>query len=173
MDGWISLALPGAVAYATSLVGDRTHGEDIVQECVCRLLVHAARYDLERDGRKILFRAVSNACINRQTRQRKTLSLDEQGRPPDGGAWEMEDTAALAPPTVAMAQELRQAIADGLATLGVRYRAALELSSLGYDAREIGEMLDVSPENVRVLLFRARKSMAAFLNARFTGGVSQ
>jgi RNA polymerase sigma factor (sigma-70 family) len=173
LDEWISLALPGAVAYASALLGDRTHGEDIVQDCVCRLLVNAARYDLNRDGRKILFRAITNACINRQTRERKTLSLDEQGRPPKGGGWEVEDTAAHPPPTLAMAQELRQAIADGLATLGVRYRAALELSSLGYDAREIGEMLDVGPENVRVLLFRARKAMAVFLNARFKGGVSQ
>jgi RNA polymerase sigma-70 factor, ECF subfamily len=173
LDEWISLALPGAVAYASSLMGDRTQGEDIVQECVCRLLGNAARYDLNRDGRKILFRAITNACINRQTRDRKTLSLDEQGRPPDGGGWEMEDTAAHAPPTLAMADELRQAIADGLNTLGVRYRAALELSSLGHDAREIGEMLEIGPENVRVLLFRARQAMAAFLNKRFKGGVSR
>ena len=38
---------------------------------------------------------------------------------------------------------------------------------------QIGDMLEVAPENVRVLLFRARKSMAEFLNARFKGGVSR
>ncbi len=172
MDGWISLALPGAVAYATSLMGDRTQGEDIVQDCVCRLLVHAARYDLARDGRKLLFRAITNACINQQTRQRKNVSLDECGRAPDGGGWEMSDASAVSPPAAAMAEELRQAIAEGLATLGVRHRAVLELSSLGYGSNEIAEMLGVTTENVRVLLFRARKSMASFLNARFSGGVS-
>jgi RNA polymerase sigma-70 factor (ECF subfamily) len=173
LDEWISLALPGAVAYASSLMGDRTHGEDVVQECVCRLLANAARYDLNRDGRKILFRAITNACINRQTRERKTLSLDEQGRAPEGGGWALEDAGAHAPPTIAMAEELRHAIADGLNSLGVRYRAVLELSSLGHDAREIGEMLDVGPGSVRVLLHRARQAMAAFLNERFKGGVSR
>jgi RNA polymerase sigma-70 factor, ECF subfamily len=172
LDGWISLALPGAVAYANSLVGDRTHAEDIVQDCVCRLLVHAARYDLERDGRKLLFRSITNACINQQTRGRKTVSLEEYGRLPQGGNWELADGAAVQPPAAAMAEELRQAIAEGLQTLGVRYRAALELSSLGYQSSEIAEMLGVTNDNVRVLLFRARKSMATFLNTRFSGGAS-
>jgi DNA-directed RNA polymerase specialized sigma24 family protein len=44
---------------------------------------------------------------------------------------------------------------------------------LGHDAREIGEMLDVGPGSVRVLLHRARQAMAAFLNERFKGGVSR
>ncbi len=171
MDGWIALALPGAVAYANSLVGDRTHAEDIVQECVCRLLFHAARYDLERDGRKLLFRSITNACINLHTRERKTVSLDDKGRA-DGAGWEVADRAAVPPPAAAMAEELRLAIAEGLTTLGVRYRAALELTSLGYETGEIAEMLGVTAENVRVLVFRARKSMAAFLNARFTGEAS-
>jgi RNA polymerase sigma-70 factor (ECF subfamily) len=173
LDGWIALALPGAVAYATSLVGDRTQGEDIVQDCVCRLLVHAARYDLARDGRKLLFRAITNACINRRTRQRKTVSLDEYGRAPEGGTWELVDTDAVTPPVAAMAEELRSAIAEGLQSLGVRYRAVLELSSLGNSPAEIAEIMDVSSEHVRVLLFRARRSMAEYLNARFSGGVSQ
>ncbi|MBI3837844.1 MAG: RNA polymerase sigma factor [Planctomycetia bacterium] len=169
---WITLVLPGAIAYASSLVGDRAHGEDIVQDCVCRLLGHAARYDLPRDGRKLLFRAITNACINCRTRNRKMLSLDQHGRSPDGGAWEVEDVAASAPPVMAMAEELRSAIADGLQTLPMRHRSALELSSLGYRSDEIAEMLTVQPDNVRVILFRARKAMATFLNARFSGGVA-
>ncbi len=171
MESWITLALPGAVAYATSLMGDHGQGEDVVQDCVCRLLGHAARYDLPRDGRKLLFRAITNACINLHTRDRKGLSLDEQGRPPDGGAWEMEDVSAATPADLAIAEELRGAIAAGLQTLPVRQRAAIELSSFGYRADEIGEILEVPSDQVRVLLFRARKSMATFLNARFFGGV--
>lgn len=173
MDGWISLALPGAVAYASSLLGDREQGEDIVQDCVCRLLAHAARYDLPRDGRKLLFRAITNACINRQTRARKTVSLDEHGRQPDGGAWGVEDVAATPPLAMALADELRVAIGQGLQTLPLRQRSVLELSSLGWDAEEIGHLLDLQAENVRVILFRARKAMAAFLNARFPGGVTR
>lgn len=164
--------MPGAIAYATSLMGDRGQGEDIVQDCVCRLLGHAARYDLCRDGRKLLFRSITNACINHHTRGRKTASLDEQGRPAEGGAWEMEDTTASTPADLVIAEELRLAIAEGLQTLPIRQRSALELSSFGYRSEEIAEMLAVQPDHVRVLLFRARKSMAAFLNLRFFGGVT-
>jgi RNA polymerase sigma-70 factor, ECF subfamily len=172
LKSWIELALPDAVAYASSLLGDRTQGEDVVQDCVCRLLGHAARYDLARDGRKLLFRAITNACINRQTRDRKLISLDTYGRQ-DEGAWELEDAEAHTPLVMAMAEELRSAIAQGLHTLPLRQRSALELSSLGYPAEEIAEMLEVRGENVRVLLFRARQAMAIFLNTRFSGGVPQ
>ncbi|MBX3415688.1 MAG: RNA polymerase sigma factor [Pirellulales bacterium] len=173
METWITLALPGAVAYATSLLGDRNRGEDIVQDCICRLLGHAARYDLPRDGRKLLFRAITNACINERTRGERTLSLDEQGRPPEGGTWELEDITAPTPSTLVLAEELRVTIAEGLQTLPIRQRSALELSSFGYRAEEIAEMLQVQSDHVRLLLFRARKAMAAFLNARFCEGVDR
>jgi RNA polymerase sigma factor (sigma-70 family) len=72
-----------------------------------------------------------------------------------------------------MAAELRLAIDEGLQTLPLRDRSALELSSLGYEPREIGEMLGVKYERVRVLLFRARKRMADFLNQRFAPKVAR
>lgn len=173
MESWVSHALPGAVAYASSLLGDRTSGEEVVQDCVCRLLAHAARYDLPRDGRKLLFRSITNACINRRTRARKTLSLDSAPRDEQTGAWNLVDRAADSPPALAMAAELSAAIAEGLSKLPLRQRSALELSSMGYRADEIAEMLGVAPPHVRVLLFRARKAMAGLLNARFFGEVSK
>lgn len=154
-------------------MGDAGSGEEIVQDCVCRLLAHAARYDLSRDGRKLLFRSITNACINQQSRERKNLSLDDVGRLPSGGAWEMEDTAASLPVDLVIAEELRLAIHEGLQTLPIRQRSALELSSLGYGSNEIAEMLEVQVDHVRVLLYRARKTMAAFLNVRFFPGVTQ
>ena len=84
----------------------------------------------------------------------------------------MEDTAASTPAELVLAEELKDTIHEGLQTLPIRQRSALELSSFGYRADEIGEMLGVQTEHVRVLLFRARKSMAEFLNARFFGGVA-
>ena len=83
----------------------------------------------------------------------------------------MEDATASAPLELVLAEELRLAIAEGLKSLPIRQRSALELSSLGYRSDEIAEMLEVQADHVRVLLFRARKGMAAFLNARFFGGV--
>jgi RNA polymerase sigma factor (sigma-70 family) len=172
LDSWLTAALPGAVSYASSLLGDQTQGDDIVQDCVCRLLRRAAHYDLPRDGRKLLFRAITNACINARSRGQKAISLDEYGRHLGDGAWEVEDAAAVPPPVVAVAEELRQAIADGLKELPVPQRSALQLSSLGYRPDEIAEMLNVKPDYARVILFRGRKAMAQFLNTRFPGRVT-
>src|SRR5207248_8790329 len=68
LDAWVLETAPRALAYARSLLGDLDQAEDVVQDCYCRLLAKADVYDLPRDGLKLLFKAVGNACINRATR---------------------------------------------------------------------------------------------------------
>lgn len=163
MESWITQALPGAVAYAASLLGDREKADDMVQECVCRLLLHAARYDLPRDGRRLLFRSITNACINVVTRERKTLSLDEVGRAALDGTWELEDVTATEPHMLAIAEETRELVHQGLSALPVRQRSAIELWSFGYSTDEIADMLSISAGNARVIIHRARKALEEFL----------
>lgn len=172
LESWITLALPGAVAYAASLLGHRAQGEDIVQDCLCRLLSSGARYDLAQDGRKLLFKSITNACLNHKSRSHESFSLDDLGRSDEGGGWEIEDQSALEPLDLVIAEEVRFAITAGLQTLPIRQRSVLELSSFGYRSVEIAEMLEIPPEHVRVILMRARKAMLAYLNARFLGGIT-
>lgn len=172
LESWLQLALPGAVAYASSLLGDKSEGEDIAQDCVCRLLAQAESYDLQRDGRKLLFRSITNACLNLRSRRREAISLDDAGRFDDDGHWELQDVKAAEPAQLVIAEELRQLITSGLQRLPIRQRSALELSSLGYRADEIAEMLEVDSGHVRVLLFRGRKAMATFLNANSANRVA-
>src|SRR5689334_3285633 len=79
LEGWARQVLPRAVAYARSLLRDPGGAEDVVQECLYRLLRRTDRYDLLRDGVKLLFRAISNLCINTHSRQRALASLDRVG----------------------------------------------------------------------------------------------
>jgi RNA polymerase sigma-70 factor (ECF subfamily) len=67
--------LPRTLGYARALLCDPAAAEDVVQDCYARLLERASRYDLIRDGVKLLLRAVTNACIDRR-RERTLLSLD-------------------------------------------------------------------------------------------------
>lgn len=163
MESWITQALPGAVAYAASLLGDREQANDVVQECVCRLLAHAARYDLPRDGRRLLFRSITNACINAANRDKNVLSLDDAGRATMDSQWELEDATAVDPALHAIADETHALIHAGLAALPIRQRSAMELWSLGYSADEIAEMLALTAGNVRVLIHRARAALARLL----------
>jgi RNA polymerase sigma-70 factor (ECF subfamily) len=156
LDAWVLATAADAVAYAASLLRDRTAAEDIVQDCYCRLLQKSAVYDLVNDGRKLLFRSITNACLNHNTRQRPALSL--HGRDEDGGS---------RPESEVLRRELEQAVADGLARLPKQQRAALELKSLGHSLQEIGDMIGVSAGNAGVLVHRARQVLADYLAPYF------
>lgn len=164
-DAWLLATLPRAVAYASSLLRDRGAAEDVVHDCYVRLLRKADTYDLPRDGTKLLFKAITNACIDRNGRGRVFSSLGFA----DGEAAPIADPRAWEPHNLASHRELEAAVADSLGRLGLAQRAALELKSLGYSLREIAEALEVSEGNAGVLVHRARKQMADDL-ARFREG---
>jgi RNA polymerase sigma-70 factor, ECF subfamily len=155
LDAWVSGTLAGAVAYARSLLRDPAAAEDVVHDCFCRLLRRADVYDLPRDGTRLLYRAITNACINHTQRARSVGRLDD-GEP---------DGRTAGPVDQAEASELEAAIARGLGRLSVMQRAAIELKALGHSTEDIADTLGLSSTNAGVLLHRARKALAAELNA--------
>lgn len=159
LDAWVRQTLAGAVAYARSLVRDPAAAEDVVHDCFCRLLKRADVYDLPRDGTKLLYRAITNACINHTQRARSV------GRFEDG---ELADGRAADPTDAAVASEMEAAISRGLGRLSVMQRAAIELRALGHSTEDIADTLGLSATNAGVLLHRARKALAADL-APFMG----
>lgn len=68
--------LPRALAYAMSLLHDRALAEDVVHDCYTRLLAAADRYDLARDGTRLLYKSITHACVDRNYRDRRLLSLE-------------------------------------------------------------------------------------------------
>ncbi len=154
LEAWVLATAPRAVAYATSLLANRAAAEDVVQDCYCRLL-KAGRYDLGRDGVKLLFRAITNACINitqRRRRVQESSAFDEATAP-----------AADQPEECAMNRELEDAVGSGLAQLPVQQRAALELRILGLSQKEIADVLAVTTTHAGVLIHRARQTMTDYL----------
>jgi RNA polymerase sigma-70 factor (ECF subfamily) len=152
--------LPRALAYARALLRDLNAAEDVVQDCYLRLLEKAGRYDLPRDGLKILLRSVSNACIDRGRRERILLSLDSGE---DDLTREVIDHASPDPPQEAIARELAARIEAALAKLPVGQRAAIHLAGLGYTLPEIAMILETTHGNARILVYRARKELKAEL----------
>jgi RNA polymerase sigma-70 factor (ECF subfamily) len=150
------------------MLRDRTQAEDVVQECVYRLLRHAEEYDLERDGVRLLFRAISNLCINETTRRKTIASLDAAGE--DEGPIPVEDRLARLPDEELAGKELQAAIARGLERLPPLQRAALELRALGQGKAEIAEILQVSESHAGVLVHRARLALADDLREMLGGG---
>lgn len=162
LESWVLESAPGAVAYAASLLRDRSMAEDIVQDCFYRLLQKADVYDLPRDGRKLLFQAVTNACLNHNGRSRLILSLDASGNGQQLADCVADHSAAPAE-RILIHRELEQAVAEGLAQLPVNLRAALELKSLGESLQAIGAALGITPNHAGVLIHRARQALARHL----------
>jgi RNA polymerase sigma-70 factor (ECF subfamily) len=155
--------MPRALAYARSLVRNQDLAEDMVHDCYYRLLQKAAVYDLPRDGLKILLRAISNAAIDLQGRQRLPRSLDvgDAGQCPE--AADVVDRRTEEPVAGAMRRELERALEAGLGRLPLAQRAALEMKSLGHSLQEIADALTTSVSHAGVLIHRARQSLAQFL----------
>ena len=163
LAAWAARVIPGVVAYARTLLRHSADAEDVVHDVLCRLLKHE-EYDLIADGEKLLFRSVTNACINRRTRARRLFSLDTSGEDDDPPLIAtLGSDRALDPARIAMTAELRQMIQRGLAVLPPMQRAALELKSIGHTLNSVAEILDVTSSNAGVLIHRARKALAAHL----------
>ena len=158
LDSWARAVAPRALAYAHSLLRDPARAEDVVQECLYRLFRKAGDYDLERDGVRLLFRAVSNRCINETTRRKAVASLDAVAD--EGEPFPVEDRLARLPEDVLAGRELQAAVAAALEKLPPVQRAALELRTLGQGKAEIAEILEVSEGHAGVLVYRARQALA-------------
>jgi RNA polymerase sigma-70 factor (ECF subfamily) len=165
-EAWVLATLPRALAFANSLLHDRAISEDVVHDCYVRLLEKADTYDLPADGTKLLYKAITNACIDRNYRDRRVLSLEVALSAEPDGSSAVADTRTCDPHELASHRELEEAVACELARLTVAQRGALELQSLGYSLQEIAEALGVNPSNAGVLVHRARKALAERL-ARF------
>ena len=159
LEAWLLHAAPRAVAYARALVKRPEDAEDVVHDVVCRLLDHN-EYNLAKDGERLLFRSVTNACINRTTRRREIASLSATQA--DGAALQdsLASGSASDPAQIAIGRELSQAIERELKNLPPLQRAAVELKALEKSLKEIADILGLTVPNVGVLIFRGRKLLA-------------
>jgi RNA polymerase sigma-70 factor (ECF subfamily) len=130
--------------YCNYLIGDRHASEDVVQETFLKLLRQKGRLDIESSLADWLFICARNAALNllrKRGQEIGQLSLDP------GLPGNIDD-------------ETRHFIESVLRRLGPDERDLLLMKEQrGYSISEIGKILDISEENVRVRLFRARKRM--------------
>jgi RNA polymerase sigma factor (sigma-70 family) len=143
---------PLLVRYAEGILGSRSDAEEAVQDA----FLAASRAGRLEEPRPWLFRVTRNAAID-QLRRRRHLRLLEDGN------GDRSVSAATDPHLRAELTAELEVLRRGLDRLGEQQRSALvlrELSGLGY--REIASVLEVSEANVKVLIFRARRSLQEF-----------
>lgn len=135
------------------LLGSRSDAEDAHSEVFLRTQTALASYDPKRPFRRWLLGIASHHCIDRLRRRQvegrlfSADDLDPDARPGRG----------LSPLAAALGEEQRRRLSAAVDSLEDRYRAPLVLryfAELSY--REIAEQLELRPEQVGVLLQRAK-----------------
>jgi len=146
---------PSLVRFSQGIVGSRSDAEDAVHDA----FVAAARSEPAKDARPWLFRVTRNASIDLLRRRRNTVEIDQVRESARFGA-------SAEPHASAELHEQLALMRAALDTLPERGRTALLLRELaGLPYPEIGQVLDTTEGNVKVLIFRARASLHEFTEA--------
>lgn len=142
---WSSL-----VSRCTQLTGDRCDAEDAVQDAVLAVLRRLPSLDPAGDLDAYLWVAARRAAGRTAARRRPHAAV-EPGELADPDASVEE---------VVVRRELAAAVRAACDEIPARQRAALLLFDVaGYDGRQVGERLDLDPNAVNQLVFRARRSL--------------
>jgi RNA polymerase sigma-70 factor (ECF subfamily) len=149
--------------YLFRITGRREAADDLLQETYYRFLRADARYEGEAHRRNSLFRIATNLARDGQRRVRRVHMVALPG--PEDGSAELparDDVAADA--------ERRTDLARAMARLKPREREMLWLAyGQGLTHVDIGGTLGVKAASVRLLLFRARRKLAALLRGAPAG----
>ena len=140
-------------AYLARVTGDGALADDLLQESYYRLLRARGGYESEMHRRNALFRIATNLIHDSRRRARHSTRSDtDTGTLPSS----RDDAAATERGT-----ELRHA----MGRLKPRERELLWLAyAQGSSHQEIADSLGLRAGSIKLLLFRARRRLAALLN---------
>jgi len=136
--------------YLSRISGNRQVADDLLQESYYRLLKSSTAFESEAHRRNYLYRIATN--LVRDARR---------GPQPIFTAAEVADMAA---PEAHVGYEGRADVRRAMGRLKPRERALLWLAyAQGSSHREIAEVLGLKTASIKLLLFRARRKLAAML----------
>lgn len=152
---------PAVWGYLRRMLGDAAQADDLLQEAFCKLLSAPVGGLEEAEQRAYLFRIASNLAIDHWRRnKREKTAIDQMDYQPA----RLDETPK--------ARDID--LARTFATLKPRERSLLWLAYVeGSAHEEIARSLDLKPRSIRVLLFRARRRLAALLREKGLGPVSR
>lgn len=167
---------------ARAYVGTDTAADEVVQDTWAAVLTGLDRFEERSSLRTWLFQILINRAKTQGARDRRTLpfsSLDHEGEGPvvapdrflgpdsqRPGAWSAPPRPWSSPETRVLSLELRQRLRRALAMLPGRQQLVVtmrDVEQLG--AEEVCELLEISPENQRVLLHRGRSALRGVLES--------
>lgn len=126
--------------------------EEVVQETFLRILRHGARYDPSRPARPWIYTVAANICRARFVKYSRALltAADLDRRAGNGHA----------PPTLAHASEIGEAVRAAVAALSEEQRVVFVLARYqGLDYPEIAETVGIPVGSVKSRMYRAVRAL--------------
>lgn len=155
---------PALRRFAAGRAGGIEEAEDVVQEAFARVIQRAPDLDDDSSLRAYLFATVRNLLANRFRRSRMYLFSEMASGEESSWADALEDRSAASPEGAHLETELGERLGAALASLPERQRRAFESAVLaGKPYRQIAEEEAWSLEQVKINVFRARRSLMARL----------
>ena len=155
-----------AYRYAWRIFRNHHTAEDITQEFFIKLFRNAARYQPRGHFTTYFYRVLANLSFDvLRKRKRRSKVHAIQLDPIAAEGTELEPLAPNMDPAGPLrTAEAKEAVHESLASLPTQVRKALELREFeGLRYREIAEVMDLSLNEVKVLLHRGRKLLARTL----------
>lgn len=171
---------------ARSYVSTNDSAEEVVQDTWLAVLQGVDRFEGRSSLRTWVYRILVNTAKKRGVQEKRTvpasslLPSDSDHGPtvdpalfqgPDGrhpGHWIEFPQSWPSPENAVLAGEVLRVIGEAMATLPARQRSVLTLRDVdGRTSAEVCDIMEISPENQRVLLHRARAAVRARLETYF------
>lgn len=137
---------------ALSYEADPGRAEDLVQEILLAFWQALDRFRGEASLRTYLFRVAHNRALRHVARRRARRPVERSA----GEAAEAEPGDDSSPEEVTLESESRRRLRAAVRGLRESLRQVVVLRLEGLNAREIGDVLDLTSNNVTVRLHRAR-----------------
>jgi RNA polymerase sigma-70 factor, ECF subfamily len=152
--------LPAMLGLARRILGNAADAEDVAQEAMLRVWIHAPRWQPLALVRTWLTRVLVNLCLDRK-RRAPWVALDVAGEiaDPAPGAGEMAER-----------DERERLLAAAIADLPARQRIAIVLTYReGMSNAQAADILDTSVSAVETLLVRGKQNLRARLSHMIDG----
>lgn len=154
----IRRANPPMVSAATAIIGSRAQAEEVVQDSWIAAWSGIERFEGRSSLTAWLHRIVVNRARTRIVQEKRTLGLDVLGPivPRDD----------ISPERIVSDRQMGTCLRKSVAALPRSQRAVLVLRARdGLKTQDICRILEIGPENQRVLLHRARATIRGAMDA--------
>lgn len=144
--------------YLFSLCGNRSLAEDLLQETFLKALLSLS--DEHTNMRAWFYMVARNLYYNYYRREKEVLSMEELPESAEGKTAGTSDEVLER----LIAEERRRKLYQALGALDGKKREVLEMQYFGdLSQKEIAAVLHLTPENVRVLSYRAKRELKAYM----------